>query len=162
MKKRVGMLVLAGLLAFTVNSFALKGTPDFAIGAELTSVDFGGVGAMVTLHIPTIPLFFGIGADFTNDVALAMTVDYWLLHEQISGMLEWYLGVGAYGALSFTSSAWYGFGVRLPVALQLWPLGNEFLELFLEVAPAWVPITNGGFAAGNFQAQFAVGFRIWP
>jgi hypothetical protein len=35
-------------------------------------------------------------------------------------------------------------------------------ELFLEVAPAWVPVTSGGFAAANFQAQVALGFRVWP
>jgi hypothetical protein len=162
MKKKVAMLVLAGLLALTVNSFATKGTPDLAIGAELASVNFGGVGAMMTLHIPNVPLFFGIGADFTSGFTLAMTADYWLLHQQISGMLEWYLGVGAYGAVSVISPAWYVFGVRVPVALQLWPLDNELLELFVEVAPAWVPVTSGGLAAGNFQAQVAVGFRFWP
>ena len=162
MKKRVVMLVLAGLLALTVNGYAMKGTPDFAIGAELTSVNFGGVGAMMTLHIPNVPLFFGVGADFTSRLSLAMTVDYWLLHDQISGMLAWYLGVGAYGTVSGASPAWHAFGVRLPVALQVWPLDNELLEVFVELAPAWVPVTSAGLAGGNFQAQFAVGFRIWP
>ena len=162
MKKRVVLLVLAGLLAITVNGFAQKGTPDFAIGAEITSINFSTVGAMMTLHIPNVPLFFGLGADFRDPLALAMTADYWLMHAQISGMLEWYLGVGAYGAMSFGTPAWNAFGVRMPIALQLWPLNNEFLELFFELAPAWVPITSGGFAPRNFQAQLAVGFRVWP
>ena len=117
---------------------------------------------MMTLHIPNVPLFFGIGADLTNEFALAMTADYWLLHEQISGPLEWYVGLGGYGAVSFGSPGWHAFGVRVPIALQLWPLDNELLELFVELAPAWVPITSGGFAAGNFQTQLAVGFRVWP
>ena len=116
----------------------------------------------MTLHIPKVPLYFGIGADFTSGLTLAMSVDYRLLHEQISGMLEWYPGVGAYGAASLDTPDWYAIGVRLPIALQLWPLNNELLELFIELAPAWVPFTRGGFTAGNFQAQFAVGFRIWP
>ena len=53
-------------------------------------------------------------------------------------------------------------GVRMPVALQLWPLDNETLELFVEVAPAWVPLVSSGFAPGNFQVQAALGFRLWP
>jgi hypothetical protein len=161
-KRRIVVLVLVGLLAFAANGFALKGTPDFAIGAELTSVNFGGVGGMLTLHIPGVPLFFGLGADFTGGGALAMTADYWVRHDQISGMLEWYLGLGAYGAISFGGSNWYAAGIRLPIALQLWPLDREILELFLEVAPAWVPVTSAGFTPGNFQAQVALGFRIWP
>jgi hypothetical protein len=50
----------------------------------------------------------------------------------------------------------------MPIALQLWPLDNEMLELFLEVAPAWVPVTSSGLTPGNFQAQMALGFRLWP
>ena len=161
MRKKVAVLVLAGLLAFTVNGFAQRGTPDFAIGAALTSVNAGGVGAAVMLHIPNVPLYFGIGADFTDGFAVAMTADYWLLHNQITGMFHWYLGVGAYGAMSFGSPAW-NVGVRVPVALQLWPLNDEFLEVFLELAPAWVPLTSAGFVPSNIQAQIALGFRIWP
>lgn len=162
MKTRIAVLVLAGLLAVAVSGFAIKGTPDFAIGAELTTINFGVVGAMMTLHIPTVPLFIAIGADFWNAFSLAMTADIWLLHYQISAALEWYLGVGAYGSFSLLTPSSFAAGVRVPVALQLWPLNNEFLELFFEVAPAWVPITSGGFAAMNFQGQVAVGFRIWP
>jgi hypothetical protein len=162
MKRRFAVLVLAGLLGIAVSGFALKGTPDLAIGAELTSVNAAGVGAMMTLHIPGVPLFLGLGADFTDPVTLAATADYWLMHDQISGMLEWYLGLGVYGALSTTTPSWFAAGVRLPIALQLWPLDNELLELFVEVAPAWVPVTSNGFAADSLQAQLAVGFRIWP
>ena len=158
--KRIVVLVVLGLLVIAVNGFALKGTPDLAIGAEVTTVNFGGVGAMLNLHLPGVPLSFGLGADFAGDFTLAMTVDTWLLHKQISGPLEFSIGIGAYGALSF-DTAWYAFGIRAPIALQLWPLGNELLEVFLEVAPAWVPLTSGGFAAGNVQAQCALGFRLW-
>ena len=49
----------------------------------------------------------------------------------------------------------------MPIALQIWPLKNERLEVFLEAAPAWVPISAGGFGPANFQAQEALGFRAW-
>jgi hypothetical protein len=158
--KRIAILVLVGLMAVAASGFALKGTRNLGIGAELTSINFGGVGAMLCLHIPHVPLFFGIGADFIGDLTLAMTMDYWLLHKHLASIFEWYLGIGAYGALSFDPT-WFAFGVRLPIGLQAWVLKNERLEVFLEVAPAWVPISTVGFDATNFQAQVALGFRLW-
>jgi hypothetical protein len=97
--------------------------------------------------------------DFTP-FALGMTIDYWLLHGHIGGMFDYYVGAGACGRLAFDPTT-YAFGVRVPLGLQAWVLGNEQLEVFLEVAPAWVPIVTGGFAASDFQAQCALGFRIW-
>jgi hypothetical protein len=158
--KRITVLVLVGFLAVAVSGFALKGTRNLGIGAELTSINFGSVGAMLCLHIPKVPLFFGIGADFIGDFTMAMTADYWLLHRHLASIFEWYLGLGAYGALSFDPT-WFAFGVRLPIGIQAWVLKNERLEIFLEVAPAWVPISTSGFDAANFQAQVALGFRLW-
>jgi len=119
MKKGIATLVLAGLLLVSVNAFAFKGDGDFAIGAELTSTSFVDVGGMLTLHIPGLPLFLGLGANFVPELQLATTADYWLHHAQL-------------------------------------------LEMFLEITPAWLPVTGSDFDGGNFQAQLAVGFRIWP
>jgi hypothetical protein len=91
-----------------------------------------------------------------------MTADYWLLHSQLVGMLEGYLGLGVYGAVSLAAPSWYAVGIRMPIALQLWPLDNEMLELFLEVAPTWVPLTSVAFDPAGFQVQMAIGFRVWP
>jgi hypothetical protein len=161
--KRVAVLVLVGLLAVAAGGFALKGTPNLAIGAELTTIDFGGVGAMLTLHIPKVPLYLGFGvASLENleDPTLALTVDYWLMHRHLASIFELYVGLGLYGAMAFDPS-WYAAGLRLPIGLQAWVLKNEFLEVFLEAAPAWVPVVAGGFDATNFQAQCALGFRLW-
>jgi len=158
--KKIAVLVLVGLLAIAASGFALKGTPNFAIGGELTSINFGGVGGMLCLHIPKVPLYIGIGADFYPDLSLALTLDYWLLHNHIASIFEWYLGLGLYGALAFDPS-YFAVGARLPIGLQAWVLKNELLEVFLEVAPAWVPVTSNGFEAGNFYAQCALGFRLW-
>ena len=161
--KRLAVLVLVVLLAASAGGFALKGTPNLAIGAELTSIDFKGVGAMLALHIPKIPLFFGFGVGSVEnfvDPTLALTMDYWLMHNHIAGIFEWYFGLGLYGALAFDPS-WYAVGLRLPIGLQAWVLKNELLEVFLEVAPAWVPLVNDNFDPVNFQAQAALGFRLW-
>jgi hypothetical protein len=163
--KRIALLVLVGLLLFAVDVFALKSTPDFGIGAEVTTINFNTVGAMATIHFPGVPLFIGLGANIVGGLSggpeMAATVDYWLLHKQINdGFFSWYLGLGAYGVLGFNPT-WGALGVRLPIALQIWPLNNENLEVFLELAPAWVPIYGGAFDPSQFQAQVALGFRLW-
>ena len=163
--KRIVVLVLVGLVLFAADIFALKSTPDFAIGAELTTTNFSTVGAMATIHLPGVPLFIGLGANFVGGLSggaeLTTTVDYWLIHDNIgSGYFSWYLGLGAYGVLGFNPT-WGALGVRLPIALQIWPLNNERLEVFVELAPAWVPLYGGVFDPGQFQAQAALGFRLW-
>ena len=60
--KRIAVLAAIGLLAVAVCGFALKGTPDLAVGAAVTTINFGGVGAMLTLHVPGVPLYFGLGS----------------------------------------------------------------------------------------------------
>jgi hypothetical protein len=163
--KKTVILVLVGLLAITAGGFALKSTPDFGMGAELTNVNFGTVGAMLTVHIPLIPLFIGIGGDFfgglSGGMELTSTLDFWLLHNPIGGgFISWYLGLGAYGVLGI-NPIWYALGVRLPIGLQIWPMDSERLEVFLELAPAWVPLYGGSFDPFKFQAQVALGARIW-
>ena len=161
--KKLVILVLVVLLAAAVGGFALKGTPNLAIGAALTSVNFDGVGAELALHIPKIPLFFGIGLaslqDFTNPT-VTLNVDYWLMHRHLVSIFELYVGLGLHGAMAFDPS-WYAAGLRLPIGLQAWVLKNELLEVFLEAAPAWVPLVDGDFDPVNFQAQLALGFRLW-
>jgi len=163
--KRIAVLVLVGLVIFAADIFALKSTPDFGIGAELTTTNFSTMGVMATIHIPDVPLFIALGANVVEGLSggaeLTMTVDYWLLHNHIgTGYFSWYLGLGAYGVLGF-DPAWGALGVRLPIALQIWPLNNERLEVFVELAPAWVPIYGGAFNPAVFQAQLALGFRLW-
>jgi len=161
--KRLAVLVLVVLLAAAAGGFALKGTPNLAIGAALTSIDFDGVGAELALHIPKIPLYFGIGVSSLPDIAdptLAMTIDYWLMHKHLVGIMELYVGLGLYGALGFDPTT-YEVGLRLPIGLQFWVLKNERLEVFLEGAPAWVPVVTDDFDPVNFQAQVALGFRLW-
>jgi hypothetical protein len=118
---------------------------------------------MLALHIPKIPLYLGFGVasiqDFANPT-LAMTVDYWLLHRHLVSIFELYLGLGLYGAYGIETST-YAFGMRLPIGLQAWVLKNELLEVFLELAPAWVPVVTDDFDPVNFQAQVALGFRLW-
>jgi hypothetical protein len=160
--KRVVILVLVGLLAAASGAFALKSAPDFAIGAEMTDVNINNLGAMVNLHFPGLPLYFAVGADFGAGVTLTSSLDVWLIHSSMgaAGYFSWYLGLGAYGAVGL-NPAWLGIGARLPIGIQIWPLKNERLEFFVELAPAWVPLYGDVFDPLRFQAQMALGFRVW-
>ena len=159
--KRVMAIALVGLLAAATGAFALKSAPDFAVGAEITDNNITNLGAMVDMHVPGLPLYVALGADFGGTIKLTSTVDVWLIHNPVgNAYVSWYLGLGAYMAYNLTPS-WFGVGARLPIGLQIWPLKNEVLELFVEVAPAWVPLYGGSFDAMRFQAQIALGFRVW-
>jgi hypothetical protein len=160
---KIQAVVLVCLLAVAAQGFALKSTPDLAIGAEATCVNLQTIGAMLTVHIPGIPLFIAFGADFYNELSgqieLTATIDFWLLHSS-GGFLNFYLGLGLYGAMS-VDARWFAAGLRLPLGLQIWPLNSEKLEMFLEVAPAWVPFYATDWQWATFQAQLALGLRFW-
>jgi len=163
--KRTAVLVMVALLAFAAGGFALKSSPDFAVGAELTNTNIETLGAMVNLHFAKVPLFMAAGLNFIEPLSggpeVTATVDYWLLHKPIGGgHFSWYLGLGGYGVFGFDPS-WVAVGVRMPIALQIWPMNSERLEVFLELAPAWVPWYDGEVDPTRFQAQAALGFRLW-
>ncbi|MBN1525378.1 MAG: hypothetical protein JW904_12895 [Spirochaetales bacterium] len=159
---KLTVLVLIGLLAFAVQGFSLKNTRDLAFGVEGIYTSPETFGAMATFHLPGIPLFLAFGANFYNELSgeteLTATIDYWLFHT--SGAINFYLGLGLYGAMTL-DALWYSAGLRLPIGLQIWPANNETVEMFLEVAPAWVPLYASEMDYEKFQAQIALGLRFW-
>jgi len=159
MKKGIilAVLVTVGMLSMSTTAFAR----DIAIGAEVASVNFSDWGGRVVFHIPRVPLFFGVGGVFeSGGSAIDATVDYWFLHNHLSGKLDLYIGIGGYLAFGTGSESSFSLGARLPVGLQIWPAGSV-LEIFLEVAPAWIPITGSGTSLSTFELQPAAGLRIW-
>jgi|GEM_PF-557284 len=79
---------------------------------------------------------------------LHATVDYWLIKNNITTNLDWYLGPG----INIGVGDPFILGVRLPVGLQ-WMLA-ERLEIFGEVAPClWLINTV------SFNWNGAVGIR---
>jgi hypothetical protein len=158
MKKTI-VVALAVLLIATSGAFAAKGS-GLAIGGE-GALYFGGTGglpgggAMLMLHLPDFPLMLGIG--ISSPVVIGITADYWVAHGNLISFFDWYVGVGGY--ISFSPNpAFVAVGARIPLGLQLWPIGQT-LELFLEVAPAvGFSIIPTGF---DWHFQGALGFRFW-
>ena len=155
MKKTI-IVALAALLIATSGAFAASG---LAIGGEgaLYAGGTGGlpVGAMLSLHLPQFPLYIGIGV--STPLTIGLTVDYWAARGTLVSIFDWYAGVGGY--LSFNTSPMdIAFGGRIPLGLQVWPIGKT-LELFLEVAPAvGLSLIPTGF---DWHVQAALGFRFW-
>ncbi len=156
--KKTAFVVLLCILTLSTTAFA----KDLAIGAEAASRGFNSWGGRIVFHIPKVPLYFGVGAaSNAGTLAVDATVDYWLAHGRLSGILDGYIGLGGYASLATSGSAQFAVGARLPLGLQIWPLKSGLLEIFLEVAPAWIPLTDAGLSALTFELQPALGFRIW-
>jgi hypothetical protein len=152
-------LLVAILVCLGAASAAAKPS-GYAIGGEgaLYLGSAGGLpmSAMLTFHIPQLPLMFAIGVK--DPAAVAATVDYWAAHGTIRGIFSWYAGIGAYLSVDTSSDGTIAAGGRIPIGLQAWPIG-QVLEIFLEGAPAvGVTLVPTGF---DWHLQAAVGLRVW-
>lgn len=156
--KKILFVVFAIMLLATSGAFADKGT-GWAVGGEgsLYLAGNGGLpsAAMFLLHIPKIPLMFGLG--ISNPFSIGITADYWFAHGNLVSILDYYVGVGAYAQI-FTDPSNVILGGRVPFGLQVWPVGQT-LEVFLELAPAFgVSVAPTEF---EWHLQGAVGLRFW-
>jgi hypothetical protein len=157
--KKVTILACAILMIVATGSFALGGS-GLAIGGE-TAIHIGGsgglpVGGMLLVHLPNLPLMLGIGV--SSAPAVGLTVDYWFAYGPTSGIISWYVGIGAYMRIDMQPDD-VAVGARLPLALQLWPLNRRNLEFFIEIAPAvGVRFIPTGF---DWHLQAGLGLRYW-
>jgi len=156
MKKTRALLLAALLLLAAAGTVSARG---FAIGGEgaLYLAGAGGLpmSAMLTFHIPQVPLMFGIGVQ--SPFAIALTADYWAAHGNLVSILSWYAGIGVYGSFDFNGGN-AAIGGRIPIGLQAWPLRNV-VEIFVEIAPAvGVILVPTGF---DWHLQGAIGVRFW-
>jgi hypothetical protein len=144
------ILALAATSAFAKSGFAIGGEGVFPVaGSSLPT------SAMLTFHIPKVPVMFGV--DILNPAAIGLTVDYWFADGKIAGPFDWYVGVGAYASIAWEPSG-FALGGRLPIGIQAWPFGST-LELFIELAPAvGVSVVPTAF---EWHLQGALGLRVW-
>jgi hypothetical protein len=146
------------LLAASGACFAANG---FAVGAEFALTNLNGYGALLVFHLPQLPIMFGLGTDIGgSSLNITLNADWWLAQGTLVGMLQYYIGLGVTSNIGFGNPASFNLGARLPLALRIFPIG-PVLEIFLEFAPAWIPITGGGIYAANFALQSGLGFRLW-
>ena len=159
MRRTRSLLLVLLLACAAAGTVSAKGS-GFAIGGEgaLYLAGNGGLpmSAMLTFHIPQVPLMFAIGV--SNPLAIAVTADYWAAHGTLTSIFAWYAGIGAYLAFDVSPGGSVTAGGRIPIGLQAWPVGQS-LEIFAEVAPAvGVTLVPTGF---DWHLQGAVGVRFW-
>jgi hypothetical protein len=115
--------------------------------------------AMLTFKTSQLPITFGLGMLLNQDVFnMGLTLDWWLWHQHLVGILDLYAGPGLYVIVPET----FELGGRIPVGLQIWPLGTQLLELFVELAPGIRIISSeSGVQIPAFLLQAGFGFRFW-
>ncbi|MCF7927596.1 MAG: hypothetical protein K9L68_00785 [Spirochaetales bacterium] len=156
--KKVLLIVVLLMVVVSMDMFAAK---QFGVGGSFSLDALGGLPqqAMVTFTTRDIPVVLGAGLQLGgNQFNLGMTADWWLYHRHLVGILDLYVGPGLYAAVPDPLE----LGGRVPVGFQIWPLSDSFFELFLEVAPTLLFISNReGISIPNFGLQGAFGFRFW-
>lgn len=151
MRKRV--LVTVFVLAFFGATTAVH-----SLGLGLS---FGGRGdfenfgdnTMLSLKLDSQDFLLGIGA---SGDGLAVTADWWAVNENLTGIVNYYIGPGGYLGVS---SNHVDAGLRIPIGLNIYPIDS--LELFLEAAPAIGLDVSPEPDFPTFGWQTALGFRFW-
>lgn len=151
MKKRFTLVVL--ILALTAPSLF-----SWGVGAAFSIDAMGGLphSALLSVQTPKEPFILGLGLQIGDgSINLGATADWWMLHNELTGIITYYIGPGLY----LRAPEAFEVGARLPVGLQIFPI--EPLELFLEIAPAQSIITGGGIDIPDISLQSSFGFRFW-
>lgn len=152
--RKVVLIVLAILLIAAVGASA----DTFGVGVAAGLSPFGGLpgqNVMLSVKVPQLPILWGVGAQLSQGgFNLGVTADWWLYTQNLFSFVNLYIGPGLYVALPN-----FELGGRVPIGLNAYPI--EVLELFLEFAPTWAPITGEGFDTSNFGLQGSFGLRFW-
>jgi hypothetical protein len=154
MRRKIVILVLAITVAVGAQAFS------WGIGASFGIDALGGLpgqNVMLSVQFPKLPILWGFGARVDhNSYNVGVTADWWLINQNLVSFLNIYVGPGLYLALPKP----FEFGARLPIGLNAFPV--NFLELFIEAAPALVLVSsNSGVQIPDFRLQGALGLRFW-
>ena len=168
MKKFVLVVALVAILG-AGTAFASPVHPDgFGIGALWTGhMDFGGGGlwngAALSLHIPGVPVFWGIQLGFGNALSIGVIGDGYFLGSELVNTLSWFLGVGGYVNLHLGDEAAIGLGVRVPIGLTWQPI--DLIEVFfnsgLSLGLSIWTYGDGGVHFPDFGMPIELGIRFW-
>jgi hypothetical protein len=156
MKKIILIVLLLSVLA-AGSSFA-AGHTGWSLGAAfyLSWTQSGSpTGAALCVKFPTLPVMFGFSAVFGYNVAIGITVDWWLFQTHLVGPVELYIGPGLFLLVDTAPGGYIDGGLRIPVGFQIFivPAFEIFLEpaLAIHVMPV---LPTFGFMA-------SVGLRFW-
>ncbi len=155
MQKKIVIIALVLMAVVAMSGFA----ETFGVGAAFSLSALGGLpsSAMLSVKIPQMPILWGVAVQFGAGIFnFGLTADWWLYQQDLVSFIGLYVGPGLYMSLPQP----FEIGGRVPIGLNAFPL--DFLELFVEVAPALVLYSSdAGVTIPNFRLQGAVGIRFW-
>ncbi|QEN08741.1 hypothetical protein EXM22_12360 [Oceanispirochaeta crateris] len=155
------------IIFFLFTLFTISTTYSYTgLGAAYTfGLDSEGnnKGAALSINTPAIPgtvqnvrLAFN-GSEYFN---FSISDDWWVIQENISGDLDFYVGLGFYTGIVITEDdSDFSLGGRVPIGLTMKPI--DFLEFFLEVAPAMGVGFKPTIYFPSWNVQAALGMRLW-
>ncbi len=156
MKKGLVLAIFLSLAATAVYAAPYKAAVGGVFGANV----LGSMphSAMLTFRLGKYPPVFALGINIPKegDASAALIMDWWLIQESLTGMLNFYVGPGLYTSIG---NNLFVLGGRVPVGLNIFPI--KPLELFLEIAPGITFIAPDGVQIPNFGMQAGFGFRFW-
>jgi len=157
MKKQI--LLFSALMIFTAGSAFAK----LGIGAAFSYGLNNGTqlpGTAITVSHPDLPGTI-LGVNVKSDEGnfnLGVFDDWWLRQANLTGMIDYFAGLGLYGNLAVTDNeTGLSLGGRIPIGARIFPI--EILEIYIEVAPYAGLSTGTDFIETGFQGDF--GLRIW-
>ncbi len=154
------------ILVFCIAGMGLSARSSYskAVGGAFSyGLDTGTGGSGTFLFsIPQVPFtMVGVSLRSSGDsFNLGITDDYWFYHDNLTGILNLYMGIGFYGGIaSYDNEVALDFGGRVPIGLQAFLL--KPLELFIEIAPTAYANITPTFSFPQFSVQGAFGVRFW-
>lgn len=145
------VIVILSVCAFSAAAEGPGGLDAFGIYGHLGGLTSGtgstgtNIGlSLMYLPFPVIGLEYSVQSEALN---LAMSFDYWVLHESLGGPIMYHVAVGLYGGMILGDPAVFDLGLRIPVAgLELWPV--KPLEIYIDVIPIIPLLPSPGFDLG--------------
>ncbi|OJF76559.1 MAG: hypothetical protein BKP49_06175 [Treponema sp. CETP13] len=148
------------VLTFCILSTSAIFAAGIGIQAGSDVANSGNSSLDVTFKLDQYPLIFAVGIPSFDPLSIGVTGDYWIVNENISGPLNYYIGVGAFADL-YISDSYSGFdiGPRLPIGINTF-FAKNVLELYLQMAPG-LAINIGNGIGSDFVCPLNFGLRFW-
>lgn len=152
MKKKIIVLTIFLLLVSSVSVFSLGLGAAFGLDGLGSGTPGGNI--MLSAKLDQLPFVLGLSYNLESPFTIGVTADWQMVRQPLVNFINIYAGPGAFFAFTNSAEASIEAGLRVPVALYIFPV--DFLECFLEIAPAFsfIPTIDLDF-------QTAVGFRFW-
>ncbi|MDA3957500.1 hypothetical protein [Oceanispirochaeta sp.] len=160
MKKKSIIFILLAILIIPAAYSETGLGAAYTFGMDKEGNNSGAVLSMSTPSIPgtvlNVRLTFN-GSEYFN---FSVSDDWWVVQENITGDLDLYIGLGFYTGFTMAdNNADFSLGGRIPIGLTIKPI--DFLEFFMEIAPAMGVGFEPTIYFPSWNVQAALGLRLW-